>query len=292
MTTDKGFRRAHFILGLEGLAILRRWWLDPDATEARVNEMAGVLARMEEDEVLSVARDVPESSLLDGYARWSEPYDDLFNPVVVAEERAVKPMLDSVGGVVADIGCGTGRHTKYLKDRGVDVFGLDQSPEMLARARQTDSDLRLCQAELLSLPFPDAAFDGAVCALVLAHFDDLEPALAEIARVVRDRGSIVISDIHPFAVALGGHAAYSDSYETFGVIRNYFLSHSAYLRAFRALGLQVEACEEPVWTEHELQAMRFSEAPDVAEEAVAGLPIVLAWQLRVMTHPGRVSPLS
>ncbi len=260
---------------------MRRWWLDPEAVEARAKEMADVLARMDEDEFLSGSRDVPETGLLEGYSAWSETYDDLFNPVVEAEERAIKPLLDELTGLVADIGCGTGQHTKYLKDRGATVLGVDQSPEMLARARNEDSDLRLCQAELLSLPFPDATFDGAVCALVLAHFDDLEPALAEIERVVRNRGSIVISDIHPFAVALGGHAAYADSHERFGVIRNYFHPHSAYLKVFRSLQLEVEACVEPVWTEHELQAMLFSEAPDVADKAVAGMPIVLTWQLRV-----------
>lgn len=63
MTLDGRFRRAHFILGLEGLAILRWWWLDPEAAEARANEMAGVLARMDEDEFLSVSRDVPETDL-------------------------------------------------------------------------------------------------------------------------------------------------------------------------------------------------------------------------------------
>ena len=167
MTADRRFPRANFILGLEGLAILRGWWLDPKAAEARAKEMADILARMGEDEFLSISRDVPETDLLKGYAAWSETYDKLFNPVVEAEERGVKPLLDELNGVVADVGCGTGRHTKYLKDRGVIVIGLDQSHEMLAQAGSRDPDLRLCQADGAGPPVSRFGIRrGCVCSRV------------------------------------------------------------------------------------------------------------------------------
>jgi hypothetical protein len=77
-----------------------------------------------------------------------------------------------------------------------------------------------------------------------------------LTRVVRPGGTLLISDIHPLAVALGGHAAYSDLEERPGVIRNYVHRHSDYLRVFHELGLEVEECREPVWTDSELDLMR------------------------------------
>ena len=142
------------------------------------------------------------------------------------------------------------------------------------------------RAVLTELPFADGAFDAVLCALVLAHFPDLGQPMTELARVVRPGGTLLISDIHPFAVALGGHAAFSDSEGRLGVIRNYLHQHSDYLRVFRALGLEVEACVEPVWTDTELDLMRDAHSPGrtylrgLAHEAVAGLPIVLIWRLR------------
>jgi SAM-dependent methyltransferase len=286
MAEDNTFRRAHFILGLEGLAILRRWWLDPSAVQVRAAEMAEILTTMESDEFLSVASDVPETDLLTGYARWSATYDDPGNPVVVAEERGMRPLLDELDGRILDVGCGTGRHTAYLANRGGDVVGVDQSPEMLARAVTKHDVSELCQAVVTELPFADGAYDAALCALVLAHFPDLGQPLAELTRVVRPGGTLLISDIHPLAVALGGHAAYSDSEERLSVIRNYLHQHSDYLRVFRALGLEIEACVEPVWTDGELAVMRNARLPgrtylrDLADEAVRGLPIVLIWKLR------------
>jgi SAM-dependent methyltransferase len=288
MAEERAFRRAHFILGLEGLAILRRWWLDPSAVHARATEMAEILRTMESDEFLSVRLDVPETDLLAGYARWSMSYEDPGNPVVVAEERGMRPLLDELDGRILDVACGTGRHTTYVADKGGDVVGVDQSPEMLARAVAKHDMLELCQAVLTELPFADGAFDGVLCALVLAHFLDLGQPMTELARVVRPGGTLLISDIHPLAVALGGHAAYSDSDsdDRLGVIRNYLHQHSDYLRVFRALGLEVEACLEPVWTDGELAIMRNARVPertylrDLADEAVKGLPIVLIWKLR------------
>ena len=49
---------------------------------------------------------------------------------------------DAGGGLVADVGCGPGYVTRYLHDLGVDAFGIDLSPEMVAIARRDHPDLR------------------------------------------------------------------------------------------------------------------------------------------------------
>jgi hypothetical protein len=104
--------------------------------------------------------------------------------------------------------------------------------------------------------------------------------------VVRPGGTLLISDIHPLMVALGGHSAYSDSDERLGVIRNHIHQHSDYLRVFRELELEVEGCRERVWTDTELDLMRKAYLPgrthlrDLAHETARALPIVLIWKLR------------
>jgi SAM-dependent methyltransferase len=288
MSDARRFRQTHFVLGLEGLAILRRWWMDSDAIEARAREIADVVARMDDDDFLSATREVPEKDLQDGYAGWSQTYDEPTNPVVVAEERELRPLLDDLGGLVLDAGCGTGRLSTYLKSRGTQVIGVDQSLSMLSRATSKDGSFPICTAELGRLPFASESFDAAVCALVLTHFADLHGPLFELSRVVHGGGTVLLSDIHPLSVALGGHASYEDAEGGFGVIRNHVHPHSEYLSTFREVGLVLEDCREPTWTAPELDMIRsrgpasrgLPEVGDLASEAIGGLPIVLIWKLR------------
>jgi ubiquinone/menaquinone biosynthesis C-methylase UbiE len=120
-------------------------------------------------------------------------------------ERAEQTMLDGsrewVGaraeGRVLEVAVGTGRDLPYYP-AGVRIVGLDLSPEMLAIARERatesgiDADLREGDAE--ALPFGDAEFDTVVCALALCSIPRPDVALAEMARVVRPGGSVVLVD--------------------------------------------------------------------------------------------------
>jgi SAM-dependent methyltransferase len=125
----------------------------PSRVQARAAEMEEILKHMDSDEFLSVTRDVPEDNILTGYARWSATYDEPGNPVVVAEERGMRPLLDELDGRILDAGCGTGRHATYLQDRGTNIVGVDPSPEMLARARAKHDKVEVCQAVVTELPF-------------------------------------------------------------------------------------------------------------------------------------------
>ncbi|WP_241582192.1 class I SAM-dependent methyltransferase, partial [Rosenbergiella nectarea] len=76
---------------------------------------------------------------------------------------------------------------------------------MLARARAEVPGAGFRLGELTRLPVEDGAVDLVVCALALAHVPDLEPVLAEFARVLRPGGHLVISDMHPEVVARGSN---------------------------------------------------------------------------------------
>jgi SAM-dependent methyltransferase len=64
------------------------------------------------------------------------------------------------GGPVADVGCGPGRVTILLSRLGLDAFGIDLSPGMLALARQAYPQLRFDEGSMLRLELPDGALAG------------------------------------------------------------------------------------------------------------------------------------
>jgi SAM-dependent methyltransferase len=99
---------------------------------------------------------------------------------------------DLLGRRVLDVGCGTGRFAAALAERGARVWGVDPSPEMLARARRAAAGVGFKQAAAEDLPFKDAWFERAVLALVV-HLVDRGRALGEVARVLAPGGRAAIA---------------------------------------------------------------------------------------------------
>ena len=87
-----------------------------------------------------------------------------------------------------DLGCGTGRLTRSLAERGPTV-GMDASSAMLARAQATGAPL--VQGDSFALPFADASFDAVVALRFFFHFESADALLREIARIVAPRGVVV-----------------------------------------------------------------------------------------------------
>jgi SAM-dependent methyltransferase len=102
---------------------------------------------------------------------------------------------------VLDAGMGGGRLLAELGRRGWEVNGIDGSQGMvaLARERLPGARDRLVQARLEELPCPTEAFDAVVSTGAVEYADDLERALAEIARVLVPGGVAVISVPSRFA---------------------------------------------------------------------------------------------
>ena len=95
----------------------------------------------------------------------------------------------------ADVGCGPGHLTAMLHDLGLDAFGLDLSPAMVAHARLARPALRFDEARMEALPVGDGALGG-----VLAHYSmihtppgELPALLAEQARVLAPGGLLLAS---------------------------------------------------------------------------------------------------
>ena len=81
----------------------------------------------------------------------------------------------------SDIGCGTGRVSEALAERGARVWGVEPEPEMAARARERVSTVKVAPAE--KLPFKEGWFDRALMWLVI-HLVDRPQAFAEARRVL------------------------------------------------------------------------------------------------------------
>jgi SAM-dependent methyltransferase len=100
---------------------------------------------------------------------------------------------DAGDGPVLDAGCGTGRITAYLTGLGLDVFGVDLSPGMLAAARRDHPGLRFEVGSMTGLDLPGASVAGLLAWWSLIHVpDDAVPAaVAEFRRVLRPGAPLV-----------------------------------------------------------------------------------------------------
>ena len=107
--------------------------------------------------------------------------------------RVLVATLPRDGGSVLDVATGTGLVAAALRDRGFRVTGLDQSPEMLARARaRLGHDVDLVEASADRIPFADASFDHLTFTYLLRYIDDPGATLRELARVVRPGGTVAM----------------------------------------------------------------------------------------------------
>jgi SAM-dependent methyltransferase len=111
---------------------------------------------------------------------------------------------DVTGRRILDAGCGSGPLFAALRDLGATVTGFDSSTKMLELARRRlgdGADLRVADLGR-PLPFPDGAFDDVIASLVLHYLEDWTAPLAELRRVLKPGGRLIVSVDHPFAINL------------------------------------------------------------------------------------------
>jgi len=170
-------------------------------------------------------------------------------------------MIDLAGDVdgrrVLDAGCGSGPLSAALRAKGAIVTGFDGSPAMLELARQRlGDDAALHVADLSRpLPFADGAFDDIVASLVLHYLRDWATPLAELRRLLKPGGRLILSVNHPIVYKL----LYPDA-DYFAITQyseeNTFNGQSAVLTywhrpvsamtdAFAAAGFRVSVISEP-----------------------------------------------
>jgi SAM-dependent methyltransferase len=142
-----------------------------------------------------------ERSVAQERAGAAESYDAWFESAWgryawAVESRLLEAALaGSHGGLVLDVGCGTGRSGALLRRRGAQVVGADPDAGALALAGTRVDAVVLARGELL--PFPDRVFATTVAVTVLEFVPEPAAVLAEMARVTRSPGTIVVGALDP-----------------------------------------------------------------------------------------------
>jgi demethylmenaquinone methyltransferase/2-methoxy-6-polyprenyl-1,4-benzoquinol methylase len=126
---------------------------------------------------------------------------DLMNSVMTAgmhqrwRERAVDVAQVGPGSKALDVATGTGDLAIALRERGTEVVGIDFAEKMLEIARRKAPEIDFRTGNALALDFADDEFDAATVGFGARNFDDLDRGLAEMARVVKPGGRVVVLEI-------------------------------------------------------------------------------------------------
>jgi SAM-dependent methyltransferase len=104
-------------------------------------------------------------------------------------------LLVQGAGRICDVGCGPGHVARYVKDRGVDVFGIDLSPKMVAVASRLNRDLEFREGTILALDVAIGSLAGIVAFYSIVNFEPalLPRAFAEMHRVVQPGRHLLIA---------------------------------------------------------------------------------------------------
>jgi len=136
-----------------------------------------------------------DAAVAAGYDAWFETAlgatVDRFEKALVTRLAAPCP-----GEAALDVGTGTGHYAAFLAELGLRVTGVDPSREMLAVGRERGTPVDWRQADAIALPFPDASFDLVLSVTMLEFVADPAAALAEMFRVVRPGGRLVVATLN------------------------------------------------------------------------------------------------
>lgn len=189
------------------------------------------------------------SDVARAYDRWALSYDHDANATRDLDGVVLRGLALPVdGAAVVELGCGTGKNTRWLAERAASVHAFDFSAGMLARARAavgaphvqfTVQDIRE------RWPVGDASIDVVIGNLVLEHIADLSPVYANASRVLRAGGTLYLCELHPYRQLRGGQAHFTDAESGAMVhVPAHVHSVSEYVNAGLGAGLQLVSLGE------------------------------------------------
>jgi malonyl-CoA O-methyltransferase len=212
----------------------------------------------------------------EAYRLWAPVYEGE-TAVSFVDDRLVAALTPALAGRrLLDAGCGTGRRLRQVVDAAL-VAGADLTWEMLACGRGGDGAAPglLAAADVRALPFAARAFDVVWCRLVVGHLPSLAAVYAELARVCRPGGTVIVTDFHPEAARAGHTRSFRDAGGRLHHVEHHVHLPSHHLRDARAAGLEPQ-CRREGTVGPALRPFYQSAGRMDRYEADAGLPIVLA----------------
>ena len=222
--------------------------------------------------------DTKSGAILDpreAYARWAPSYDETANPLTALEERLLAPALGNLAGRdVLDLGCGTGRWLQRLQALTPrSLAGIDASSAMLAQARKKRlPSALLIEADCTSTPLRPCSTDLVLASFLLSYVESIARFAAEVARILRPGGTLIVSDLHPNALSYGWRRTFKTAGGRFE-IATFPYSLAALVALLKDAGLLLEQLAEPGFGEPEREIFR---AHDMAEhfDRVMSLPVI------------------
>ncbi len=127
--------------------------------------------------------------------RWVQCLDDLAQEPLYKRYKAIvlETLHATAGATYLELGCGTGNDAQAVRSSGAHVVCLDRALTMTREARRRGLPAVAC-GEAEALPFDSSAFDGAWADRTFQHLRDPDAALAELVRVLKPGGRIVLAD--------------------------------------------------------------------------------------------------
>jgi len=164
------------------------------------------------------------------YDRWAAHYDRVMRPLerrLIASLRTAAMRETPAGARLLEVGAGTGANFPFYP-KGVTATATELSGEMLRQARMKapPEGVTLVQSPAERLPFADEAFDAALSTLVLCSVESIGAALAEMRRVVRAGGRVVMIE-HVRPPGLLGHVFDAVSLVTVPFLEDHFNRRTA-----------------------------------------------------------------
>lgn len=213
---------------------------------------------------------------IEGHRIWAAGYDDGLNPLLALETRVLLQKLTALAGSrFLDVACGTGRWMRLAQQHGAQVLGVDFCPEMLLEAaRKPGLAGRLSIGDASRLPVAGGAADLTLCSFALGYLASPLQAIAEMARVTRKGARVIVTDLHPSALAAG----WTRSFRAGGQV--YEMDHhphpiADWEAAAEAAGLALDWRLEAGFAEPE-RAIFVQAGKDSSFEELSRIPAVLA----------------
>jgi ubiquinone/menaquinone biosynthesis C-methylase UbiE len=190
--------------GTSNLYVMIRDELDPAARRLwlLVREQVGATPAASQDQrrlqaALAERRTKSQEFFSSSAGQWDRVRDELFGDRFHLASFAA---LAESSWVVGDLGCGTGQVSAAIAPFVSRVVSVDASAAMLQAAKRRlhgFGNVELRRGDLEALPIDDARLDAATLMLVLHHVPEPERAIAEVARVLKPGGRILIVDMQP-----------------------------------------------------------------------------------------------
>jgi SAM-dependent methyltransferase len=200
-----------------------------------------------------------------------------------------------------DVGCGEGRFCRMLRERGIEVVGIDPTESLLKVACERDpqGNYQLARAE--ELPFEDKSFDLIISYLTLIDIEDFRGAISEMVRVLKPGGTLVITNLTSMTTATpqgnpDGWSRDENGEKQFWMLNDYTIERpewvewrgiriinwhrplSAYMQAFLSQGLILEHYDEPIPTPEQL-----AQAPELSDHRHKPDFVVMRWRKKAGT---------